>query len=97
MPNIDPAALSNTDPLATANPSTLSLKQTNGVSVPPSQKAAKPVNPAQRIDLEPLYTSLKASIGDHWALYKDLMYMFMIGKLFHAYRSNDLSSMVEHC
>ncbi len=81
MPDIDPAALSRPDPIATINPSNTSLSKANGVSAIPTQKAAKPASTAQRIDLEPLYTSLKAAIGDNWAKYKEAISLFVLGML----------------
>ena len=82
MPDIDPAALSRSDSVTIANPSSLSLKQVDGVAALPSQKTPKTVTSAQRIDLEPLYTSLKAAIGDNWGTYKDALSLFILGK-FH--------------
>ncbi len=79
MPDIDPAALSRSDSLTIANPSSLSLKQLNGISVLPSQKTLKTTNSAQRIDLEPLYTSLKAAIGDSWGKYKEAISLYIVG------------------
>ena len=79
MPDIDPAALSRLDSVATANPSALSLSKINGVSALPVQKATKTVSTAQRIDLEPLYTSLKAAIGDNWGKYKEAISLFVLG------------------
>jgi hypothetical protein len=35
---------------------------------------------AQRIDLEPLYTALKATIGENWAAYKEAISLFILGK-----------------
>ena len=80
MPDIDPAALSRIDSVATANPSALSLSKINGVSALPVQKATKTVSTAQRIDLEPLYTSLKAAIGDNWGKYKEAISLFVLGR-----------------
>lgn len=80
MPDIDPAALSRSDSISAAFPGALSLKQQNAISALPSQKAVKPVNTPQRIDLEPYYASLKAAIGDHFAKYKDAMSLFLLGK-----------------
>ena len=80
MPDIDPAALSRSDSVATANPSSLSLSKVNSVSALPSQKATKAVSTAQRIDLEPLYTSLKAAIGDNWGKYKEAISLFVLGR-----------------
>ncbi len=79
MPDIDPAALSRSDSITTAHPSSLSLKQVNSITAPPSQKASKTVSTAQRIDLEPLYTSLKAAIGDNWGKYKEAISLFVFG------------------
>ena len=79
MPDIDPAALSRSDSISSAFPGTLSLKQQNGISALPSQKAIKTVNPAQRIDLEPYYTSLKAAIGENFAKYKEAISLFILG------------------
>ena len=81
MPDIDPAALTRTDtfsqPLGPP-PSNLKL---NGVTPLSAQKAIKAVNTVQRIDLEPLYTSLKAAIGEHWADYKEAIGLFVLGML----------------
>lgn len=84
MPDIDPAALSRSDPAPTLNPGSLSLSKTNGVSIPSSTKAQKTTNAAQRIDLEPLYTNLKAAIGDHWGKYKDAISLFILGTSYPA-------------
>ena len=80
MPDINPAALSRPDAITTANPASLSLSKANGVSVPSTQKALKTISTAQRIDLEPLYTSLKAAIGDNWGGYKEAISLFVLGK-----------------
>ena len=79
MPDIDPAALSRSDSISSAFPGTLSLKQPNGTSALPSHKAIKTVNTAQRIDLEPYYTSLKAAIGENFAKYKEAICLFILG------------------
>jgi len=83
MPDIDPAALSRSDSVTTANPASLSLSKTNGVLAQPSLKAIKTINTAQRIDLEPLYTSLKAAIGDNWGNYKEAISSFVLGMCLH--------------
>lgn len=42
---------------------------------------AKPSTPIPpRVDLEPIYTQLKASIGDNWPLYKTSVSEFVMGK-----------------
>lgn len=33
-----------------------------------------------RIDLEPLYTALKAGVGEQWGVYKESITLFMLGK-----------------
>lgn len=79
MPDIDPAALSRSDSIAPSIPHPLNLSKVNGASQPSSSKAQKTTNAAQRIDLEPLYTILKAAIGDNWARYKDAISLFILG------------------
>ena len=79
--DIDPAALSRPDAITTATPASLSLSKANGVPPPLSTKAAKASNTIQRIDLEPLYTSLKSAIGDNWGRYKQALSLFILGKL----------------
>lgn len=80
MPDIDPAALSRSDSVSAAFPGPLSLKQPNGVSALPSQKTPKTVSAAQRIDLEPYYTSLKAAVGENFPKYKDAICLFILGE-----------------
>lgn len=80
MPDIDPAALSRSDSISAAFPGALSLKQPNGISALPSQKAIKTVSTAQRIDLEPLYTSLKGAVGENFAKYKEAICLFILGE-----------------
>lgn len=82
MPDIDPAALSRSDSVSASFPGPLSLKQPNGISALPSQKAIKTVSAAQRIDLEPYYTSLKAAVGEHFIKYKEAISLFILGESF---------------
>ncbi|KAJ4265519.1 hypothetical protein NW762_004808 [Fusarium torreyae] len=80
MPDIDPAALSR--PSVSLSTPILSNKTLAG-SVPGAPKIAKSsqIIPA-RIDLEPLYTALKAAIGNEkWATYKESTSEFLIGRL----------------
>lgn len=37
--------------------------------------------PVPRVDLEPIYTQLKAALGDQWADYKAAVNQFMLGTL----------------
>ena len=78
MPDIDPAALSRQDSIS--QPSTsLVINKPNAPSVAPAQKAQKAPNTVPRIDLEPLYTSLKTAIGDQWGKYKEATSLFVLG------------------
>lgn len=78
MPDIDPAALSRQDSISQPLTS-LVINKTNGASAAPAQKTPKAPNTVQRIDLEPLYTSLKAAIGDQWGKYKEATSLFVLG------------------
>lgn len=80
MVDINPAALSR--PSISLSTPVLS-KQSINVSVPSIHKAPKTSQliPA-RIDLEPIYTALKASIGaEQWSTYKESITNFLIGRL----------------
>ncbi|KAF5026174.1 hypothetical protein F66182_1738 [Fusarium sp. NRRL 66182] len=80
MPDIDPAALSR--PSVSLSTPILSNKTLAG-STPGAPKIAKSsqIIPA-RIDLEPLYTALKAAIGnEQWVRYKESTSEFLIGRL----------------
>ena len=92
MPDIDPAALSRSDSISAAFPGALSLKQPNGIPALSSQKAIKTVNAAQRIDLEPYYTSLKAAIGENFAKYKEAICLFILGEFSHMYYAYEIGS-----
>ncbi|KAI1355241.1 transcriptional regulator of RNA polII, SAGA, subunit-domain-containing protein [Xylaria sp. FL0043] len=79
MPDIDPAALSSRPSVSLSTP----VLKTITVSTPATQKITKTsqIIPA-RIDLEPLYTSLKAAIGiEQWNTYKDATTQFVLGRL----------------
>lgn len=80
MPDIDPAALSRTDSIATSIPNPLGLSKINGIPGTSSSKAQKTTHAAQRIDLEPLYTNLKVAIGEHWGKYKEAISLFILGE-----------------
>lgn len=78
MPDIDPAALSR----PSVGLSTPTLKSIT-VSAPTFQKVAKSQIIPARIDLETLYTPLKAAIGnEQWNTYKDTVYQFILGTSF---------------
>jgi transcriptional coactivator HFI1/ADA1 len=81
MPDIDPAALSRPANLSTP---VLSTKTLN-ITAPGSVKISKSQTIPQRIDLEPLYTALKAVIiPEHWVTYKEATTEFLIGKQAHS-------------
>ncbi|KAL8821891.1 MAG: hypothetical protein Q9191_007219 [Dirinaria sp. TL-2023a] len=91
MPDIDPAALSRTDSIS--QPSTsLTISKPSTAPTSSAPKAQKASNAVQRIDLEPLYTSLKAAIGDQWAKYKEATSLFILGRL----NQNELSVQIGH-
>ncbi len=79
MPDIDPAALSRSDSIAPSIPNALNISKINGATGPSSIKTQKTTNPPQRIDLEPLYTNLKAAIADNWGKYKEAISLFILG------------------
>ncbi|MCJ1300389.1 hypothetical protein MMC08_003186 [Hypocenomyce scalaris] len=90
MPDIDPAALSRSDSISGPASVPLTLKA-NGTSLPLSQKPPKSVNAAQRIDIEPLYTRLKAAVGELWGQYKEAVSLFLLGHL----NQNELSHRID--
>ena len=79
MPDIDPAALSRSDSIAPPIPNPLNISKVNGATGLSSSKTQKTTNAPQRIDLEPLYTNLKAVIGDNWGKYKEALSLFILG------------------
>src|SRR2546421_11838117 len=82
MPDIDPSALLNRSGSTALTSSTpiISTKSLTG-SAPTTQKVSKSMSMAQRIDLEPLYTALKPTIGENWAAYKEAISRFILGKV----------------
>lgn len=79
MPDIDPAALSRSDSVAPPIPNPLNISKINGATGHSSSKTQKTTNAPQRIDLEPLYTNLKAAIADNWGNYKEAISLFILG------------------
>ncbi|KAI9805283.1 MAG: transcriptional coactivator hfi1/ADA1 [Piccolia ochrophora] len=93
MPDIDPAALTRVGSGSTA---TLTpLPPTKSLSTPSasSQKPAKTVSMGQRIDLEPMYTALKAAVGENWLPYKEAISLFILGHLDQI----ELATRIETC
>lgn len=79
MPDIDPAALSRPANLSTPVITTKTLNLSGAGTVKISKSQVIP----QRIDLEPLYTALKAAISpEHWLPYKEAATEFLIGIYF---------------
>lgn len=70
---IDPAALSRTESTST------SVATPKAPSGPANQKYTKALISVPRLDLEPIYTELKAAIGDNWAEYKESTALFLLG------------------
>jgi hypothetical protein len=85
MPDIDPAALSR--PSVSLSTPILSNKTLAGsISGAPKIAKSSQIIPA-RIDLEPLYTALKAAIGNEkWAIYKESTTEFLIGRCYDTYQ-----------
>jgi transcriptional coactivator HFI1/ADA1 len=72
--SLDPSALTFNQPTLPTLPSKASLAAAQA-----AKNAAKPSNVVPRVDLEPLYASLKVAIGEHWAAYKEAVGLFVIG------------------
>ncbi|KAK1148305.1 hypothetical protein N8T08_010114 [Aspergillus melleus] len=86
---IDPAALSRTEPASTA----ISSSSKNAApSASATQKSTKALISVPRLDLEPIYTELKAAIGDNWAEYKEATTLFLLGQL----NQSEVSARVDH-
>ena len=75
------------------NPSSTSSLQTKGnattTQATPKAKAAP--NAAPRIDLEPLYTNLKAAIAEYFTEYKEALSLFLLGMSWKLSRSLELT------
>lgn len=77
MVDINPAALSR--PSVNLSTPILATKSIN-VSVPPLQKPKTSQLIPARIDLEPIYTALRAHIGlEQWTIYKEAVSNFLLG------------------
>ncbi|KAM3497413.1 hypothetical protein MY10362_009236 [Beauveria mimosiformis] len=87
MPDIDPAALSR--PVINVSTPLLSSKSLSSLG---GTIKAKSSQIPGRIDLEPLYTGLKAAIGpEQWQIYKEATTEFFIGSL----NQNEYSERIE--
>ncbi|KAK2750655.1 transcriptional coactivator hfi1/ADA1 [Myotisia sp. PD_48] len=74
---INPAALTTTDAVTVTAP-------TKPLSVAPpagSQKITKALISVPRLDIEPIYTELKITVGPNWAEYKQATTLFLLGHL----------------
>ena len=78
MPDL---SLNPADLLANPSSSTSSSlpSKLNVATAQSAQKPTKASNAAPRIDLEPLYSNLKAAIAEHWAEYKEAVGHFVLG------------------
>ncbi|CAG7999728.1 unnamed protein product [Penicillium salamii] len=82
---IDPAALSRNDSASNAIKGTAP----NGSA---SLKSSRALISVPRLELEPVYTDLKAAIGDKWAEYKEATALFLLGQ----YNQNEYASRVDY-
>lgn len=92
---IDPAALyrndatngtNNNNPASSSAPAsgstaskTVGGSNTGGGSSSSSKSGRGGLISVPRLDLEPVYTELKAAIGEHWAEYKQAVALFLLG------------------
>lgn len=75
---MNPADLHRNDSLPALDSSPpMSAKQLPALS---TQKL-RATNTVPRVDVEPIYTQLKAAIGEHWGVYKAALSSFMLGML----------------
>lgn len=76
--SLDPSTLFAAPP----PPSSLASRANGTGTSSPAAKAGALKQPATapRVDLEPLYTALKASISEYWAEYKDAVALFVLGE-----------------
>lgn len=72
---IDPAALSQPDAASTA----IASSKAAAANASATQKTTKALISVPRLDLEPIYTALKAAIGDKWPEYKQSTGLFLLG------------------
>lgn len=77
---IDPAALSRTDSASNG----VQSSKTVAAAAAASQKSTKALISVPRLELESVYTDLKAAIGDNWGEYKQSTTLFLLGKLCHS-------------
>lgn len=76
------AEASSTLPIV--NGASASASSAPGASLTPLKPGSNPRQNAPRIDIEPLYTALKAQIGEHWAAYKEAISLFVLGEFVFA-------------
>lgn len=81
-PSLTPTLSSKMLPAVNGASSSASASAAPGAGVPPLKPGTTTTRTsAPRIDIEPLYTALKAQIGDHWAAYKEAISLFVLGEL----------------
>jgi transcriptional coactivator HFI1/ADA1 len=77
---IDPAALSRPDSTSAAISSSSSSSKAVANAASASQKPTKALISVPRLELEAVYTDLKAAIGDNWGEYKHATTLFLLGR-----------------
>ena len=101
MPDIDPSSFHSADPPQSLNPSSLTLTKPNAAAngAAAAQKVAKAEKDKgqQRIDLEPIYSQLKANIGEQWIEYRDTINQFCNGMLMVVGINLRIHSILEMC
>ena len=80
--NIDPSAISNraTSSAPGGKDGTPAPSKPPPLTTSSGAKGAKPTQVCPRVDIEPLYTALKAGVGENWGVYKDGVSRFVLGK-----------------
>ena len=83
MPDLDPTPLQTAETPQTFNPSVFTSQKPNASSssaaAPSKATKADKDKGQQRIEIEPIYTSLKANIGEKWTEYKEAVGLFVLG------------------
>ncbi|KAI9826195.1 MAG: transcriptional coactivator hfi1/ADA1 [Phylliscum demangeonii] len=92
MPDIDPAALSRPSSISQPPSSSIPPLKPISTAIASAYKPSKVMTFAQRIDLEPIYTALKAAIGEDWVAYKEAVSLYVLGQL----NQEELSSRIDH-
>lgn len=68
---------------------------TKNLPTPQSSAQKNGKTPVPRVDSEPIYTQLKAALGDGWAGYKAAVSAFICGKIRRVYMCGDRDADLE--